>query len=75
VDDLPRLPSGRPDPVHADKQFPAFQEAVEANPGDWKSWLRLGLAYDASGDRRRARWATRQAIRLERGKALSGRTA
>jgi hypothetical protein len=75
VDDLPRLPSGRIDPKEADKQFPAFQAEVEAAPGDWKAWTRLGLAYDASGDRKRARWATRQAIRLERGKPVSGRAA
>ena len=75
VDDLPRLPSGRIDPKEADKQFPAFQAEVEAAPADWKAWTRLGLAYDASGDRKRARWATRQAIRLERGKPLSERSA
>lgn len=66
VDDLPRLPSGRPDPVAADLQFPAFQAEVEVDPESWRAWLRLGLAYDASGDRRRARWATRKAIALER---------
>ena len=32
----------------------------------WDAWFRLALAYDASGDRRRARWATRQAIKLSR---------
>jgi hypothetical protein len=67
VDDLPRLPSGRANPVAADEEFPRFRAAVEAVPGDWRGWLRLGLAYDASGDRRRARWATREAIRLSRG--------
>ncbi|HWR84903.1 MAG TPA: hypothetical protein VN200_02790 [Rhodoglobus sp.] len=66
VDDLPRLPSGRIDPVAADERFPAFKAEVEAAPEDWRAWLRLGLAYDASGDRRRARWATRRAIMLER---------
>ena len=66
VDDLPRLPSGRPDPVAADLQFPRYKDAVEAAPDSWRDWLRLGLAYDASGDRARARWATRKAIRLER---------
>ena len=66
VDDLPRLPSGRPDPVAADLQFPAYQAEVEADPESWRAWLRLGLAYDASGDRARARWATRKAIALER---------
>ena len=66
VDDLPRLPSGRADPVAADAQFPIYQAEVEAAPGSWRAWLRLGLAYDASGDRARARWATRKAIALER---------
>ena len=66
VDTLPRLASGRPDPVAADAEFPAFQAAVEAAPDSWRAWLVLGLAYDASADRKRARWATREAIRLER---------
>lgn len=66
VDDLPRLPSGRADPKAADAEFPRYQAEVEASPGSWQAWLRLGLAYDASGDRRRARWATRKAIALAR---------
>jgi hypothetical protein len=66
VDDLPRLPSGRTDPAAADLEFPKYQAEVEAEPESWRAWLRLGLAYDASGDRRRARWATRKAIALER---------
>jgi hypothetical protein len=66
VDDLPRLPSGRPDPVAADAEFPKYQAEVEADPTSWQAWLRLGLAYDASGDRGRARWATRKALALQR---------
>ena len=66
VDDLPRLASGRPDPAAADLEFPRYQAEVEGAPESWRAWLRLGLAYDASGDRRRARWATRKAIALER---------
>jgi hypothetical protein len=66
VDDLPRLPSGRPDPEAADAEFPRYKAEVEADPGSWRAWLRLGLAYDASGDRKRARWATRRAIALSR---------
>jgi hypothetical protein len=66
VDDLPRLASGRPVRAEADKQFPEYQAAVEAAPDDWGAWFRLALAYDASGDRRRARWATRRAITLSR---------
>jgi hypothetical protein len=66
VDDLPRLPSGRIDPVVADERFPEAKREAEAAPECWRAWVRLGLAYDASGDRRRARWATRRAISLER---------
>jgi hypothetical protein len=66
VDDLPRMPSGRPDPAAADLEFPRYRDAVEAAPDSWRDWLRLGLAYDASGDRGRARWATRKAIALQR---------
>ena len=66
ADDLPRSPSGRIDRAAADLEFPTYQAAVEAAPESWRDWLRLGLAYDASGDRRRARWAMRQAIGLER---------
>lgn len=71
IDDLPRLPSGRPDRAAADLQFPQYQQLVEERPTEWKSWLLLGLAYDASGDRKRARWATRRAIRMHRGKPVS----
>ena len=66
VDDLPRRPSGRAEPEAADAQFPVYKAAVEENPDSWSAWLLLGLAYDASGDRPRARWATREAITLER---------
>ncbi len=68
VDDLPRLGSGRIDPAAADLEFPRYRAEVEADPDSWRAWLRLGLAYDASGDRPRARWATRRAIRLARGR-------
>lgn len=64
--ELPSLMSGRPDRDAAESAFPAFQAEVEGNPESWESWLRLGLAYDACGDRRRARWAVRKAIALEK---------
>lgn len=66
VDDLPHRPSGRVVRSAADVEFPKYQAEVEAAPTDWTRWYRLALAYDACGDRRRARWATRRAIRLER---------
>ncbi|BDI22199.1 tetratricopeptide repeat protein [Herbiconiux sp. L3-i23] len=65
VDDLPRRASGRPIREAADEEFPVYREAVEREPESWRAWFRLGLAYDASGDRRRARQAIREAIGLE----------
>jgi hypothetical protein len=64
VDDLPRSPGGRIDRTVADAQFEAFRAEAEAAPEDWRSWYRLSLGYDASGDRSRARRAMRDAIRL-----------
>jgi hypothetical protein len=66
VDTLPKLTSGRPVRSAADAEFPRYKAEVEADPGSWQAWFRLGLAYDASGDRRRARQAIRRAITLER---------
>ncbi|MFC4243105.1 tetratricopeptide repeat protein [Gryllotalpicola reticulitermitis] len=56
--------SGRPVRAAADEEFPRYKAEVEADPDSWRAWFRLGLAYDASGDRRRARWALREAIKL-----------
>ena len=69
VNDLPSRPSGRPFRDAADAQFPKYREAVDAAPEDWRAWFRLGLAYDASGDRRRARSALRTAMTLEKAAA------
>jgi len=63
VDDLPKLPSGRPDVEAAKAEFPRYKAEVEADPESWRAWVRLGLAYDAAGDRGRARWATREALK------------
>ena len=64
VDDLPRSPGGRVDREAADAAFGAYREAVEAQPGSWKAWYRLAFAYDAAGDRKRARAALRKASSL-----------
>ena len=60
------LPSGRPDRADADAAFPRYKDAVEADPASWRAWMRLGIVYDACGDRKRARSAIRQAIAHER---------
>ncbi|TFC99584.1 hypothetical protein E3T25_14835 [Cryobacterium sandaracinum] len=66
VEELPIRPSGRPMRDEADAEFPIYRAAVDAAPDDWRAWFRLGLAYNSSGDRRRARSAIRTAISLER---------
>lgn len=63
---LPAQASGRVERSAAEEVFPRYAAAVEESPDDWRAWFRLALAYDGAGDRRRARWATRTAIRLER---------
>lgn len=64
ADEFPTSASGRPLRDVAMEAFPSFEAEVHAEPESWRAWLRLGLAYDACGDRRRARWATRKAIAL-----------
>ncbi len=66
VDDLPHRASGRPLRDAADAEFPQYKAEVEEQPASWRAWFRLGLAYDASGDRKRARAALRESIRLYR---------
>lgn len=70
-DTLPRTPGGRIVRSAADEQFGRYQAEAEAAPGDWRVWYRLSLAYDAAGDRRRARQAARRAISLEKSGAES----
>lgn len=59
-------PSGRPVREDADAAFPRYRAETEANPASWQAWMRLGIVYDACGDRKRARSAIRQAISLNR---------
>jgi hypothetical protein len=69
VDELPRTPGGRIVREAADAEFEKYKAEAEAAPGDWRSWFRLSCAYDAAGDRKRARASMREAGRLFRGKA------
>ncbi|MET4590231.1 hypothetical protein [Arthrobacter sp. 754] len=68
VDELPRTPAGRIVRSAADLEFEKYKAEAEAAPGDWRSWFRLSCAYDAAGDRKRARASMRDAVRLFRGK-------
>lgn len=67
-DTLPRTPGGRIVREAADAEFAKYRTAVEAAPEEWRAWFRLSCAYDAAGDRRRARSTMRRAIALERGR-------
>ncbi|SDQ77212.1 hypothetical protein [Quadrisphaera sp. DSM 44207] len=69
VDDLPRTPSGRVQRAAADAAFARYRAETEADPQDWGGWFRLGCAYDAAGDRRRARRALRHASALRRARS------
>ncbi len=68
VDDLPRTPGGRIVRSAADLEFEKYRIEAETAPDDWRSWFRLSCAYDAAGDRKRARASMRDAVRLFRGK-------
>lgn len=62
--DLELRPSGRPVRASAAKVFAEYAAVTEQNPDDWHNWFNLSLAYDASGDSRRARAAMRTALSL-----------
>ncbi len=64
IKDLPTLPSGRPEKAAAQQEFDRIREQANLAPQDWHSWFDLGLAYDACGDRRRARASMRKALKL-----------
>ena len=74
-DELPARVSGRIEREAADAIFARYALEVRQHPQSWQHWFRLALAYDASRDRRRARWAMREAMRLERGLDPDGRSA
>jgi len=57
-------PSGRVVRSSANAVFDTYREAAQAHPEDFHSWFNLGLAYDAAGDRRRARASMRKALSL-----------
>lgn len=57
-------PSGRPTKASAEAVFDDYRRAVEEDEFNWRAWFALGLAYDAAGDRARARKSMREAISL-----------
>ncbi|MGQ7352661.1 hypothetical protein ACUN7V_18570 [Quadrisphaera oryzae] len=65
-DDLPRNEAGRIERTAADAAFERYRAETEAAPDDFGSWFRLACAYDAAGDRKRARAAMRRAGTLHK---------
>ena len=59
-------PSGRPTKESAEAIFGKYQKIVENDESNWQAWFALARAYDAAGDRARARKAMRTAIALSR---------
>lgn len=74
-DTLPRTPGGRIVRAAADEEFEKYRREADAAPDDWRSWFRLSCAYDAAGDRRRARATMRQAISMEKDTSSSNEEA
>ncbi|WP_420370358.1 tetratricopeptide repeat protein [Curtobacterium sp. L1-20] len=71
ADVVPVRPSGRPEREAADALFPTYKAAVERDPSDWRAWYRLGVVYDAAGDRKRARAAMRSALAAAAGRGAA----
>jgi Flp pilus assembly protein TadD len=62
--DFELRPSGRPTRESADRVFETYAAAATQQPESVLAWFSLGLAYDAAGDRARARKAMRKALAL-----------
>ncbi len=66
IEEIATMPSGKPVREEADLVFDKYRDEVEANEGSWEAWARLGIMYDACGDRTRGRKALRTAIALRK---------
>lgn len=65
-DELPRSPGGRIDREAADEAFIEVRAIVEKDPDNWKNWYHLAFAYEAAGDKSRARRSLRKAAAIRR---------
>lgn len=59
-------PSGRPTKESADENFKVYADLAKRDSDNWKAIFALSLAYDACGDRPRARKAMAEAMALHR---------
>ena len=70
ADELERTPGGRIDRDAADTVFARRQAETEDEPGDWRTWFRLAVAYHDARDTPRARKAMQRAIALHDNKPV-----
>lgn len=70
IEEIETMPSGKPVREAADLVFDKYRDEVEANEESWEAWARLGIMYDACGDRTRGRKALRTAIALKKQRAV-----
>lgn len=59
-------PNGRLRKDDAERLIREYGDAVAQTPADWRAQYRLGVVQDAAGNRKLARAAIREAIRLAR---------
>ena len=64
LDTVERDEFGRIDQAKADIEWQRRKALVEQAPNDWRAWFLLAVAYDNARDRKQARVAARQAIKL-----------
>lgn len=66
LDTVERDELGRVDRAAADIEWQRRKAIVDQAPEDWRAWFLLAVAYDNARDRKQARAAAREAIRLYR---------
>ena len=64
LDTVERDEFGRIDAAKADIEWQRRKALVDQAPDDWRAWFLLAVAYDNARDRKQARVAARQAIKL-----------
>lgn len=64
LDTAERDEFGRIDQAKADIEWQRRKALVDQAPDDWRAWFLLAIAYDNARDRKQARVAARQAIKL-----------
>lgn len=71
LDTVERDEFGRVEQAAADIEWQRRKAIVEQAPEDWRAWFLLAIAYDNARDRKQARTAAREAIRLYKSRKQS----